>query len=152
MITLRRTDSDDPAFAALIRELDADLAIRDGADVHTFYAQFNKVDKIRHVVVAYDGEDPAGCGALKQYEPGRMEVKRMYTRPDSRGRGIASMILAELERWAVEMSNTETILETGLKQPEAIHVYTKNGYARIPNYGQYDGIDNSICFAKQLNS
>jgi GNAT superfamily N-acetyltransferase len=79
-----------------------------------------------------------------------MEIKRMFTRPEARGRGVASMILGELERWAFEMGNSRTVLETGLKQREAIHVYTKSGYVCTPNYGQYAGIENSICFEKRL--
>jgi GNAT superfamily N-acetyltransferase len=150
VIVLRRTDSEDPAFRSLVSDLDADLAIRNGVDVHAFYAQFNGIDMIRHVVVAYDGPAAVGCGAVKPMEPGTMEIKRMYTRPEARGRGVASMILGELERWAFEMGNSRTVLETGLKQREAIHVYTKSGYVRTPNYGQYAGIENSICFEKRL--
>jgi len=63
MVKLVRTDSDDQVFIGLVRFLDADLAKRDGND-HSFYSQFNKIDKIKHVVVAYEGDIPTGCGAL----------------------------------------------------------------------------------------
>lgn len=136
MITLHRTDSTNPDFIALVKLLDADLAGRNGEE-DSFYNQFNKIDKIRHVVLAYENGKPAGCGALKEYSPGTMEVKRMYTVPEKRGKRIAFRILNELERWAIELSNEKCILETGIKQPEAIGLYRKNGYAQIPNYGQY---------------
>jgi GNAT superfamily N-acetyltransferase len=64
--------------------------------------------------------------------------------------GIASNILAELEKWASELSYAKCILETGKKQPEAISLYKKNGYRIIPNYGQYCEVENSLCFEKKL--
>jgi len=81
-----------------------------------------------------------------------MEVKRMYTLPESRGKGISSKVLGELEKWATELSCKKCILETGKKQPEAIGLYKKNGYEVIPNYGQYAGIENSVCFEKDLKA
>jgi putative acetyltransferase len=149
MIHLLRTDSMHPDFVALVKLLDADLAIRDGAD-HSFYAQFNKIDKIKYVVVAYENGKELGCGAIKEYAPDTMEVKRMYVSPECRQRGIATKILAELEKWASELGYAKCILETGKKQPEAITLYQKKGYKQIPNYGQYAGVENSLCFEKKL--
>ena len=149
MIELLRTDSSNQDFVALVRLLDADLAERDGKD-HSFYAQYNKIDKIKHVVVAYENNKPMGCGAIKEYAPGIMEVKRMYTLPEGRGKGVASNVLGELENWAEEMSYKKCILETGKKQSEAIRLYQKNGYVLIPNYGQYAKVENSVCFEKVL--
>lgn len=149
MVHMHRTDSGNPDFIALVRLLDADLAIRDGNE-HSFYAQFNKIDTIKHTVVAYEHDRPVACGAIKEYEAGTMEVKRMYTLPEHRGKRIAAAVLAELEKWAAELNYTRTVLETGKKQPEAIALYQRCGYSIIPNYGQYAGIDNSVCFEKVL--
>lgn len=149
MIILRRTDSHDPDFKALVRLLDADLAERDGAD-HGFYAQFNKIDKIRHAVVCYENDQPIGCGAIKAFSEEAMEVKRMYVSPDGRKKGIATRVLTELETWANELGYARCVLETGKRQPEAIALYEKNGYQRTENYGQYVGVENSVCFAKVL--
>ena len=149
MIELLRTDSSNAAFIELVRQLDADLAARDGKD-HLFYAQFNRIEKLRHVVVAYDNKKAVGCGAMKEQGAGKMEVKRMYTMPESRKKGVASAILKELENWAVESAMQRCILETGKRQPEAIALYLSNGYKQIPNYGQYVGIENSVCFEKPL--
>jgi GNAT superfamily N-acetyltransferase len=149
MITLTRTDSASNDFRTLVADLDKDLAIRDGAE-HSFYAQYNKIDLIRHVVVAYAGGEAVGCGAIKEYSPGVMEVKRMFVPPAKRGHGIASAVLNELENWAAEMSYAKCILETGLAQPEAIRLYKKNLYTIIANYGQYAGIEKSVCFEKAL--
>jgi GNAT superfamily N-acetyltransferase len=144
-----RTNSSNYDFQKLVEALDIDLKIRDGED-NVFYAQFNKITAIKHVIVAYDGNLPVGCGAIKQYADDIMEVKRMYVLPEKRGQGIAGLILGELEAWAKELNYTRCILETGQKQPEAITLYKKEGYQIIPNYGQYEGIVNSICFEKIL--
>jgi putative acetyltransferase len=149
MISLIRTNSDNHNFIELVKLLDADLAIRDGED-HSFYAQFNKVDNIKYVVVAYENEQAIGCGAIKEYTSDTMEIKRMYVLPTSRKKGIAAKILSELENWAIELSCTKCILETGKRQPEAIGLYKKKGYKLIPNYGQYTGVENSLCFEKEL--
>lgn len=148
-INIVRTDSDNADFRELVALLDADLAIRDGAE-HSFYAQFNKIAKIRHVVVAYENEQAIGGGAFKEYEPNVAEIKRMYVRVENRGQGVAGKILAELEIWAKKLNFTECVLETGLKQPEAIALYRKSGYEITPNYGQYAGVENSVCMRKSI--
>jgi GNAT superfamily N-acetyltransferase len=149
MTKLVRTNSDNSDFRELVALLDADLQIRDGAE-HSFYAQFNKIDKIREVVVAYENEKAVGCGAFKEYSADAAEIKRMFVRPENRGRGIAGKILTELETWAKELNFSECVLETGLKQPEAIRLYQKSGYETIPSYGQYLNIENSVCMKKLI--
>lgn len=149
MLTLTRTNSENPDFIRLVRFLDADLAQNNG-DQNDFYAQFNKVNMIKHVIVAYEDGKAVACGAIKEYEPGVMEVKRMYTSPESRGKGIAGKILSELEVWAGELGYQKCILETGKTQTAAIRLYGKSGYKTIPNYGQYAGVDNSVCFEKSI--
>ena len=149
MSNLVRTNSDNSDFRKLVALLDADLQIRDGAE-HSFYAQFNKIDKIREVVVAYENETAVGCGAFREYSADAAEIKRMFVRPENRGRGIAGKILIELETWAKELNFSECVLETGLKQPEAVRLYEKSGYKIIPNYGQYVGVENSVCMKKSF--
>ena len=149
MISIIRTDSDNRDFIDLVKQLDAVLAVIDG-DEHAFYAQFNKIDKIKHVVIAYRDNRPIGCGAIKPYAPGTVEVKRMYTSPDNRAAGIASRVLAELETWAMELHCDKCVLETGKRQADAIGLYKKNGYRVIPNYGQYASVENSVCLEKNL--
>jgi putative acetyltransferase len=147
MITLHRTDSTDPQFIELVKHLDVYLAEKDGKE-HDFYAQYNKIDQIKHVIVAKDGTVALACGAIKEFSSTAMEVKRMYTSPLGRNKGIASQILLALELWAAELGYQSCVLETGKKQIEAIALYQKNGYQLIPNYGQYIGIENSVCFEK----
>ena len=148
-IKLIRTDSTNQDFIDLVELLDADLAIRDGED-HSFYNQFNSINQIKYALVCLENNKPVGCGAIKEFSSQTMEVKRMFILPDSRGKGFASLILAELENWALELGFKKCILETGKMQPEAIELYGKNGYCKTLNYGQYSGIENSLCFEKNL--
>ena len=149
MINLIRTNSDNKDFIDIVKLLDAELAEIDGEE-HVFYAQLNKTDTIKHVVVAYENEKPISCGAIREHSSTMMEVKRMYTLPGYRGKGLATKVLNELEKWASELSYQKCILETGWRQPDAIRLYEKNGYSRIPNYGKYAGIVNSVCFEKAI--
>ena len=151
MIRLKRTNSDNPDFIQLVSLLDAYLARIDGEE-HVFYAQLNKTDKIIHVIVAYENEQAVSCGAIRDFNGQAMEVKRMFTLPQYRGKGIAKKVLIELEKWAAELSYGKCILETGLRQPEAIELYTKSGYKNIPNYGKYQGVGNSVCFEKEIDT
>jgi putative acetyltransferase len=146
---IERTDSANEDFKALVGLLDAGLKIIDGDDA-PFFAQYNKIDKIKHVVVAYEGDKAVGCGAFKEYEPRTTEIKRMFVLETERGKGIAAEILADLEKWAVDEGFETAILETGNKMTAAIRLYEKSGYQRTPNYGQYIGVDSSVCMKKDL--
>lgn len=148
-IVINRTTATDPDFILLVKDLDKELAVTDGDD-HAFYDQYNKLTAIKQVVVLYEGDEPVSCGSIKEYDAGTTEVKRMYTRVESRGKGYAGRILLELEKWAAELGYKRCILETGVNQPEAIRLYYKSGYHRIPNYGQYTGVEKSFCFGKSL--
>ncbi len=149
MFNLLRTNSGNADFKTLVALLDADLKIRDGDD-HDFYHQFNGIESLGHVVVCYAGKQPVGCGAFKPYKDKAVEIKRMFVLREYRGRGTGLAILKELEQWAAELNYTNCILETGKMQPEAIGLYQKAGYAVVPNYGQYEGIENSVCMAKSI--
>uniref|UniRef100_UPI00404B8143 GNAT family N-acetyltransferase n=1 Tax=Gelidibacter sp. TaxID=2018083 RepID=UPI00404B8143 len=151
MMTLKRTNSSDEDFIHLVTFLDADLKIRDGED-HDFYNQFNKIDNLKYCIVAYTDGIAVGCGAIKPFDAESMEVKRMYVLPNYRGKGIAITLLKDLENWATELNYNKCVLETGIKQPEAIALYTKSGYQVTENYGQYIGIVNSVCFEKVLKN
>ena len=142
-----RTDAKNPDFIRLISELDAYLKVTDGED-HEFYNQFNGLDNIKNVVIAYKDKQAIGCGAFKKFDDETAEIKRMYVKINHRGYGIAQAILNSLELWASEKDFKKCILETGDRQIEAIKFYNKSGYIRIANYGQYAQMDNSNCFEK----
>ena len=145
-----RTTSENPDFQKLVKQLDAYLTMMDG-DEHAFYHQYNKIDMLKHCIVIFDNDEAVACGAIKELDTKSMEVKRMFTLPEKRGKGLASAILRELETWSKELGYEKTVLETGKKQVEAVALYNKCGYKIIPNYGQYIGVDNSVCFEKILD-
>lgn len=149
MLEIIKTDSSHKDFIHLVALLDAELAIRDG-DENAFYAQYNKIDKIKYALIAYYEGKAIGCGAFKEYNKHTVEVKRMFVTSDGRRKGIASKVLKALEAWAVELNYNRSILETGKRQPEAIALYKYSGYEIIPNFDQYIGMENSVCFEKIL--
>lgn len=156
MIQLIKTDASNKDFQKLVSELDHGLKAVDG-DLHDFYHQYNGISTIKYAIVAYQnslsrllGEEAVACGAIKKYDDNTMEIKRMYVLPSARKQGIAIMILSALENWAKDLGYNRCILETGKMQVEALNLYTKCGYQIIPNYGQYEGVENSVCFEKMV--
>ncbi|RJP62391.1 MAG: GNAT family N-acetyltransferase [Ignavibacteriales bacterium] len=149
MITLLRTNSDNQDFRSLTLLLDESLNDNYGKD-QSEYDKYNVIQSLDTVVIAMHNEEPVGCGCFKQYDNDTVEIKRMFVKTDKRGFGIASRILQELENWAAERGFSRSILETGIKQIEAISLYKKHSYYTIPNYDQYKGMDSSVCFAKDL--
>jgi len=144
-----RTTSENLDFQNLVKQLDAYLAVMDGEE-HGFYDQYNKIDSLKNCIVIFDNDDAVACGAIKAFDEKSMEVKRMFTLPEQRGKGLASAILNELETWTKELGYEKTILETGKRQTEAVALYQKCSYKVISNYGQYAGVENSVCFEKEL--
>lgn len=144
-----RTNSENADFRNLITALDQDLYQRNG-EAQLQYRQYNQVDLINHVVVVYFEGKPVGCGCYKRFDDQTVEMKRMFVQPEMRGKQLAAQMLQELEKWAVEESNSSAVLETGRRQVEAIRLYTVAGYSLTENYGQYVGMKESICFRKEL--
>ena len=148
-IQTKRTNSSNPDFIYLVKELDAFLTIVNG-ESDDFFSQFNGLGNLDHVIVMYTQETPIGCGAIKQYNTETVEIKRMYVSQQHQGKNLGNIILDALEIWAKELGNKRCILETGTMLPEAIRFYEKNNYQRIPNYDQYIGVEESVCFEKIL--
>lgn len=109
------------------------MAKVDGDD-HDLYHQFNGINSLKFVVVALSNGLAIACRAIKPFDERRVEVKRMYTSPEFRGRGVAKAVLKELEDWAKELGCDVCVLETGINQQEAIMLYDKIGYKKIANY------------------
>lgn len=149
MYRVIRTGADNPDFIKLIKELDAYLKVTDG-DEHDFYDQFNQPDAIKHVILLYVEDKPVACGAIKKYADTVMEIKRMFVSPAYRNKGYASKVLKHLELWAMELGYEKCILETGLRQREAIGLYYRRNYKLIRNYAPYENMKNSKCFEKSL--
>lgn len=144
-----RTTSNNADFRKLVNALDEDLYQRNG-EAQLQYRPYNQIDKIRHAIVVYVDEKPVGCGCFKRFDDETIEIKRMFVFPEMRGNQLAAHLLQELETWAVEDGYTKAVLETGHRQVEAIRLYTRAGYLLTENYGQYVGMEESICYRKEL--
>ena len=143
---------DSPAAAPLVDALGAELLERYGepdadpdhltaADLAPPHGAF---------VVAWVGSTAAGCGGLRRYDDRVGELKRMYVTPDRRGEGVARAVLAALEDRARRLGYGRLVLETGVRQPEAIGLYESSGYVEIERYGFYRSAPLSRCFARTL--
>jgi putative acetyltransferase len=146
MLNLVRANSDNKDFQKLTSLFDEFLIDIDG-DEKDFFAQFNQI-YIENVVVCYEDGMALGCGAFKVLEPKSAEIKRMFVLSEGRGKGIATKILTELESWSKELNCTSCQLETSQKLESAIALYRRFGYEDIPNYGQYIGVESSMCMKK----
>jgi len=93
---------------------------------------------------------PVGCGALRRHDDDTAEVKRMYVVPDARRRGVARVVLAALEAQAGRLGYRTIVLETGVRQPEAVALYESHGYSRRPAYDSHTDHPLSICMTKRL--
>jgi len=114
------------------------------------YDKHNKVDDINDVVVIYNDKIPVACGAFKVYDTNSVELKRIFVVMENRRQGLAKLIVCELEDLVRRQGYKYALLETGIKQHEAIDLYKKNGYVVIQNYEPYVGYINSVCMRKAL--
>lgn len=149
-IELRTVGPDNPDLHQLIAKLDDELLERYPKQ-GIFGLDFND-PKVKQVtfVIAYLGETPVGCGAIRPLDLDCAELKRFYVDPGYRNRGIASRILIFLENTAQALGYRKIRLETGPKQPESIALYEKNGYYAIELFGEYVGCEHSLCYEKNL--
>lgn len=146
---LVRTSSTHPHFKALTEALDAELNARYGRSQKA-YDIHNVIEPIETAIIGYVAKRPVACGCFKPIDARTVEIKRMFVGRDSRRSGCAQAVLQALEDWSAELGHRDILLETGKGQPEAIALYRRCGYRIIDNYGPYQGMANSVCFAKRL--
>jgi len=138
---------DDPRLAPLIGELRVELDARYPEEVDFDHPV---VKREAYFLLAIRSGVPVACCAVQPLDGDECELKRMYVVPDVRGQGIAGRLMTRVEELAARLGAVRVKLETGQRQPEAIKVYERAGYAQIPNYPPYDGWDLSVCYAKAL--
>jgi putative acetyltransferase len=149
-IKITRTDTLDSKIKELIKELDEELRGHYG-DAQDSYTPHNDVSKGFSAILIEQNEEPIGCGAFKQYNETSGELKRIFIKHKARGQGISKVLVKALEEWMLEKNLSIAVLETGNKQIEALGLYEKLGYQRMPNYGVYVGMEaTSICMKKDL--
>jgi GNAT superfamily N-acetyltransferase len=149
MIKIERTTSKSKDFILLTKKLDQELKLIYGSTQEEF-DQFNIIDNIETVIVAYKDNTAGGCGCFKTFDKNTAELKRMFVDDQFRGKGIGAAILIELENWVKELGYSSIVLETGTVQVKAIALYKKFGYSVISNFDPYIGNELSICLKKNL--
>ena len=157
-VTLLRVDYNDPRAAVLRSAMDDEMGIlysgsfaqmsSDVADAMT-RAFFIDPSEMIATVLVMDGDTAIGHAALRPYGDA-LEVKRVFVAATARGRGLAQMLMTEMETIARERGITKLLLQTGGLQISAIHLYERLGYLPIPSFRQYDAVPGGRCFEKAL--
>ncbi|HEY0512950.1 MAG TPA: GNAT family N-acetyltransferase [Thermoanaerobaculia bacterium] len=148
IITRERPDT--PDAIRLITELETHLEAHYPAESrHGFSVERLLAEDVAFFLLRTDGT-PAGCGGIKWVGSEYGEIKRMYVRPEFRGSGLAKLMLAHLEAHARAHPVTLLRLETGIHQREAIGLYERSGFYRIPPFGPYTDDPLSRCYEKRL--
>ena len=149
--TYVRCDGSNADFVENCRLLDEDLERRVGRVIkRDKYKQYNQLDDIREAIVVYHEGKPVGAGAIRHYDETTTELKRVFVRPDHQGKGVGTVLVSQLIEWAKELGYKRMVLETGELLAESCHVYMKSGFRRIPNYGPYVNMPESLCMGKEL--
>ncbi|MDF2800638.1 MAG: family N-acetyltransferase [Anaerocolumna sp.] len=145
------TDGKDADFIELCKELDLNLdELVGGAEQRKEYVQYNTLNKIQDVIVIYEEDVPVACAGFKYYDKITAELKRVFVKPEYRGRGISMHLITTIENLAKEKGYSTMVLETGKPLVAATSLYDKLGYKVIGNYGQYKDMLDSICMEKSL--
>ena len=151
-LIIRREPLESPAATRLISALNVELQDRypEPGATH-FRLDPDEVAAGRGgFFVAYWGEMSVGCGAVRCRDDGSAEIKRMYVISEERGGGVGKAVLAVLEGEARRLGAARLVLETGIRQAEAIGLYRRAGFVEIPPFGEYEGSPLSQCFGKDL--
>ena len=152
MPTLLELDPADPRAAALMNAQQRELReLYQDTDERTEPFDPRTLTGEGSVLLGLEEEgELLACVALKRLGAHDAEVKRMYTVPAARGRGLGGQILSGLVERGRALGYARLLLETGDQQHAAIRLYEGAGFARIPNYGYYVGMENSVCYALEL--
>lgn len=140
---------DEPEAAALRAEGEAEVTARYGVDNEPGVKP-SAADVAVFLVARDESGAPVACGALRRLDDATVEIKRMYVRPSARGHGLGAEILHALEAEAARLGAVRICLETGPRQPEAVALYERAGYRRVPCFGPYAGHEDSLCFERSL--
>ena len=151
-VLIVREDLLSPTAQDLIASLNAELALRypepganhfrlDPSEVREGYGAF---------FVAYIDSRAVGCGGLRRIAAEAGEIKRMYVHPERRGRGVGRAVLAAIETEARKLGLRRLVLETGIRQSEALALYQRAGFFPMPAFGEYLDSPLSVCFGKDL--
>lgn len=147
-----------PDAQALIEAVQAEYVVRYGGQDESPIDADDFEDPLGQFFVAYLDGAPVATGAWRRSSVKALgaevtaEVKRMYVVPAAQRRGVARRMLAHLEVTAAAEGIEGMVLETGMKQPEAIALYTSSGYEPVPGFGYYCGSELSRCFGRRIHT
>jgi GNAT superfamily N-acetyltransferase len=153
MLDVRETDPFAPESIRLIGELWQELGVLCPEVKGAPFQPTDIIGKGTAFIIAWLDDAAVGCSAfqpLEKNETSIAEIKRMYVQPTVRGRGIARTILMKLEQLASDCRYELVRLETGKKQPDAVHLYETADYYHIDTYGRHAADPMSVCFEKIL--
>jgi GNAT superfamily N-acetyltransferase len=139
VLRFERSDPEEPPASELLAAMRVEL--------NELYETFDRLDKppvdpaqLRPpsgaYVVGFDGEQAVAGGGVRHLSDGVAEIKRMYVRPAARSRGLAGVLLAELEDTARTLGYDVVRLDTGPKQRHALNLYRRAGYVEVPRYNE----------------
>lgn len=149
-IEIRKVTSKDQDLKSLIEQLDNYLRkLYPEESIHKVDLETAERNNVVFII-AYKDRAPVGCAALRPLDDIKCELKRMFVIEKERGKGYSNALCDEIEKIASKKGFREILIETGYDQPEAIGLYKKKGYKRIPKFGEYIDDPTSICFAKKL--
>lgn len=149
-LELRDEAYDSPTAVQLIAAVQQEYVVRYGGPDESPVQPGEFAPPHGRFVVGYIGTTPVATGGVRRVDATTVEIKRMYVVPDHRGRGYARTVLAHLEERARSLGADRVVLETGLKQPEAMRLYESAGYERIEGFGHYCGQELSVSYGKSL--
>jgi putative acetyltransferase len=150
-LTIRPEPPDQPDVIALIEALDAQMTALYPPESNHLLDIAALSDPAVTFLVVRDGDEVVGCGALLRDPRGWGEVKRMFVRPEQRGRGIGKRVLAELETIARNARLPLLRLETGIHNKDAIALYRGAGLVECEAFGDYRPDPLSVFMEKRAN-
>lgn len=150
-LRITRTDPRCDEARALVAELDAYLGTLYSPEDNHLVPVEELAGPGAVFLLALDGDRAVGCGAIRLYD-GYAELKRMYVRPEMRGRHVALRLLQRLEEEALALGQPLVRLETGPQQKEAVALYERQGFTRCERFGDYPSCGGSLFMEKRLHA
>lgn len=147
---IKRVDYESDVVDEMIEELQREYVVRYGGRDETPVDPTQFRPPSGTFLLMTIGSIAVGCAGLRRHDQSSVEVKRMFVRSEYRGRGLSRGLLQRIEREAGVLGYSRIVMETGLKQPEAMHLYETSGYQPIPGFGHYANAPQNRCYAKAL--
>ena len=151
MCNISEVDKGDSDLARLVSELHVFLSeLYPVESNHCLDLSAVSDEQLRCVIVRDEGNAPAGCGALLFHEDGSAEIKRVYIRPECRGKKLGERIVSAIEGIASGKNSRLLQLETGIHQQPAIALYRRCGYEICDAFPPYKADPLSVFMHKEL--